>query len=284
MKESSTIERSFIDRFRVEDLAITSGKLKPWLEGDFGRHLASCERQLFQHHFADLPGYRFMRLGLAEDPETLNCFSHIQRISLHPSELEGAHGALANYTELPLMSETIDVLLLQHALEFSLSPKATLFEASRVVTPGGHLLLCMFNPFGPMGIAKFPMQLFTSKPQYRFHNLRLGRIRDWLSLLNFHVEQIEHGAYNLPLVYKAEGRQADHHSRLEKACEKIRLPMGNFYMIHAIKRVTRGIRNPGSQWRAATTKTYKVAEGLKEGLSEGLNSSKIEKQAASKKL
>ena len=282
--KSSTIERSLIDRFRVDDLASTSAELAPWLKSDFGRYLTSCERQLFQRHFADLPGYRFMRLGLGEDPETINCFNHIQRISLHPSELDGAHGALANYIELPLMSETIDVMLLHHALEFSLSPKAVLFEASRVVTPGGHLLLCMFNPFGPMGAAKFPMQLLTSRPQYRFHNLRLGRIRDWLSLLNFHVEQIEHGAYNLPLGYQGKSPQTEHPSRWEKACEKVRLPMGNFYMIHAVKRVARGIGNPGSRWRAATTKTYKVAEGLKEGLSEGLNSSSsLEKQSANNK-
>ena len=276
VKKSSTTERSFIDRFSVEDLASTSAGLVPWLKSDFGRYLASCERQLLQRHFADLPGYRFMRLGLGEDPETINCFNHIQRISLHPSELDGAHSALANYIELPLMSETIDVMLLQHALEFSLSPKAVLFEASRVVTPGGHLLLCLFNPFGPMGVAKFPMQLLTSRPQYRFHNLRLGRIRDWLSLLNFHVEQIEHGAYNLPLGYSSQGRQAGYRSRFENAFKKVRLPIGNFYMIHAVKRVARGIGNPGSRWQAATTKTYKVAEGLK-------SSSSLEKQSANNK-
>ena len=163
-------------------------------------------------------------------------------------------------------------------------PKRHCLKPAGSLPPGGHLLLCMFNPFGPMGIAKFPMQLLTSKPQYRFHNLRLGRIRDWLSLLNFHVEQIEHGAYNLPLAYKAEGRQADHHSRLEKACEKIRLPMGNFYMIHAIKRVTRGIGNPSSRWRAATTKSYRVAEGLQEGITKGLESSTLKKKSVNNQV
>ena len=161
------------------------------------------------------------------------------------------------------MSETIDVMLLQHALEFSHTPRGVLAEASRVVTPGGHLLLCMFNPYGPMGMAKFPMQLCSDKPQFKFHNLRLGRLTDWLSLLNFHVEQIDHGAYNLPFLKPVENPQNADTNRWEKACEKIRLPMGNFYMIHAVKRAPRGIRDPGKAWRAATTKSYRVSEGLK---------------------
>ncbi|MDG1818630.1 MAG: methyltransferase domain-containing protein [Porticoccaceae bacterium] len=247
---TSNIGQNLADRFKVEDIASTSVNLRPWLDSDFGRYLQACERQVFEDHFAELPGYRFMRLGLSEDPQTLDCFKHIHRFSLHPSELGGDHAALANYTELPLMSESVDVMLLHHALEFSLSPKAVLAEASRVVMPGGHLLLCLFNPYGPMGMAKFPMQLCSEKPQFRFHNLRLGRLTDWLSLLNFHVERIEHGAYNLPLRYSAKDRSvesplSEKDSQWEKVCKKARLPMGNFYMIHAVKRVSRGIRNTG---------------------------------------
>lgn len=263
LKLISHAGQNLLNRFKVRDLASTSPNLKHWLESDFGRYIQARERQVFQDNFSDLPGYRFMRLGLSEDVETLNCFKHIHRFSLHPTEINGTHGALANYIELPLMSETIDLMLLHHALEFSYSPKAVLAEASRVVVPGGHLLLCLFNPYGPMGSAKFPMQLCSSKSQFRFHNLRLGRLRDWLSLLNFHVEQIEHGAYNLPLGYSSTEQQIASESRWEKACKKIHLPMGNFYMIHAVKRVPRGISRPGRVWRTATHKSYKVAQGMK---------------------
>ena len=51
------------------------------------------------------------------------------------------------------MSETIDVMLLHHALEFSTSPKAVLAEAGRVVMPGGHLILCMLQSLWPHGSA-----------------------------------------------------------------------------------------------------------------------------------
>ena len=263
LKHISNAAQSFVDRFKVEDLAGTSADLKLWLQSDFGRYLQAQELEVLQRHFADLPGYRCLRLGLSENIQALNCFKHIHSLSMHPAELNGAHGALANYSELPLMSETIDVMLLQHALEFSQTPRAVLGEASRVVMPGGHLLLCLFNPFGPMGVAKFPMQLFSDKPQFRFHNLRLGRLTDWLSLLNFHVEQIEHGAYTLPLGVAADDQQHTDKSAWEKTCEKIRAPMSNFYMIHAVKRVRRGVPGSGKAWRPATTKSYRVTESLK---------------------
>ena len=251
--------QSLRERLQVKDLENTAPALRHWLQSDFGRYLQVRERRVIEEHFSQLPGYRLMRLGLTSDPETLDCFNHIHRFSMHPNELEGAHSALSTFVELPLMSETIDVLLLQHALEFSRSPKAVLAEASRVVMPGVHILLCAFNPYGPMGMAKFSMQLCFGHAQYSFHNLRLGRVIDWLSLLNFHVMAVEHGAYNVPLNYP---HLIYHDSRWEKVCQKARLPMGNFYMIHAIKRVPRGIINPAKSLRAAVT-GYRVTQGLK---------------------
>jgi SAM-dependent methyltransferase len=254
LKLISNAAQNIVDCFKVEDLASTSADLRLWLQSDFGRYLQARELETLKQHYSNLPGYRFLRLGLSEDIEALNCFKHIHRLSLHPSEYSGAHGALANYIELPLMSETIDVMLLHHALEFSQSPRAVLAEASRVITPGGHLLLCIFNPYGPMGMAKFPMQLVAAKPQFRFHNLRLGRLTDWLSLLNFHVDRIQRGAYNWPLGSLPMGQARIDKTRWEKISEKIQSPMANFYMIHSVKRVPRGTRDSGKVWRAATTK------------------------------
>ena len=201
-----------------------------------------------------------LRLGLSQDAETLECFDHIHRFSMHPSELKGGHAAISNYMELPLMSDTIDVMLLHHALEFSASPKAVLTEASRVVMPGGHLILCMLNPYGPMGLLKFPMQLFSKQPQYRFHNLRMSRIMDWLSLLNFHVVQIEHGAYNPPLISSCWVEQD---SRWERVCQKIRFTLGNIYMIHAVKRVPRSTTATTSAWKRAINDSYRSSNVIK---------------------
>ena len=254
---------SLFNRLKVKELGSSTEEIRRWLDSDFGRYLLRHERRVLREKFPQLPGYRMLRLGLSDDIETLDSFNHIHRFSLHPSELNASHAAISSYMELPLMSATIDVMLLHHALEFSISPKAVLAEASRVVMPGGSLILCMFNPYGPMGIAKYPMQLCTKQAQFSFHNLRMARVIDWLSLLNFHVVQIEHGGYHLPL-NSPDWVERDSH--WERACQKIRFPLGNFYMIHAVKRVPRGITGPARPWKAAARNGYRATNGVKRAI------------------
>jgi len=76
---------------------------------------------------------------------------------------------------------------------------------------------------------------------------------DWLSLLNFQVLEIDHGAYNFPL-NRPGWSQTD--SRWEKIAQKIRFPLGNFYMIHAVKRELRGIGTRANLWRPAANNGY----------------------------
>ena len=265
-----------LNRLKVNELATASADLRRWLESDFGRYLLRRERHILRQTLPKLPGYRLLRLGLSEDAETLDCFDHIHRFSMHPSEFKAGHGAISNYTDLPLMSETIDAMVLHHALEFSSSPRAVLAEASRVVVPGGHLVLCMLNPLGPMGLLKFPMQLFSKQAQYRFHNLRMSRLIDWLSLLNFHVVEIEHGAYNPPL---NSPRWVEHETPWERVCEKIRFPLGNIYMIHAVKRVPRGSKTTAPVWKRATNNGYGASSGIKLAPHSGNSGNRANNQA-----
>jgi SAM-dependent methyltransferase len=248
------------DRLKIEDMAITANRLEHWLNSDFGRYLLHQESQLLQRKYSHLPGYRLMHLGLGPHQQTLDTFKQLHRFYIHANADSPAAplSAASNYAQLPLPSEVIDVALVQHAVEYSVSPKAVLAEVSRVVAPGGHLLLCLFNPYGPRGLIKFPMQLFSGRPDYRFHNLRKGRVIDWLSLLNFQVLEIDHGAYSLPL-NRPEWTQADTH--WEKIAQKIRFPLGNFYMIHAVKRELRGIGTRAHLWRPAATNGYSSGGG-----------------------
>jgi len=244
-----------LDRLKVEDLAVTANRLETWLNSDFGHYLLHQETQLLERKYSHLPGYRLMHLGLGPNQQTLDCFKQLHRFYIHANADSAAPqlSLASNYAQLPLPSEVIDVALVQHAAEYSVSPKAVLAEVSRVVAPGGHLLLCLFNPYGPRGLLKFPMQLLSGQPDYRFHNLRKGRVIDWLSLLNFQVLDIDHGAYNLPL-NRPDWMQAD--TSWEKFAQKIRFPLGNFYMIHAVKRELRGIGTRTHLWRPAATNGY----------------------------
>jgi SAM-dependent methyltransferase len=245
-RQISNFKERFLQRFRVVDLTDSAKHLREWYESDLGAYINAYENRFMCEYFSQLPGYRLLRLGLTEDPESTNNFGQLHRFSLHPTEVHRSHAAICNYDELPIPSGVIDVTLLQHSLEFSASPKAVLSEACRVTAPGGHLLLFVFNPFGVHGIKKFPMQLLTTKIQYRFHNLRSGRVVDWLSLLGFEVVATQYGAHRF---FGKPSVAVMATSKYERWCEKLNLPFGNIYIIHAVKREVQGVTRKKHIWR-----------------------------------
>jgi SAM-dependent methyltransferase len=282
-------EKRVLERFSIKGLKATGEKLSLWSKTDFGSYVLAAERDLIAEKYSALPGYRVMHLGLTADRRSADEFSQIHRFNFqaHTDHCGAGISAVADLTELPLPSDVVDVVLLQHTLEFSESPQSVLAEVCRTITPGGHLIVCVLDPFGPMGVAKLPMQLLTDSPQYRFHSLRAGRLLDWLTLLNFEVDAINHGAHQLPFAYRVAASQmleGPEKLRLgdswDRGCQRIGLPFGNFYMIHAVKRVSRMIGNPPRSWKAAARGRLSVST------SQSLGSTKksINKHSAEHKL
>ena len=249
LERMKTVKESLTKRTKVVDLALSADLLNLWYQTEFGHYIKERELRVIADRFSQLPGYRLLRLGITSDPDSLECFSQLHRFSLHPSEGNGSHAALCDFIELPIPSGVIDVILMQHVLEFSVAPKAVLSEASRVIMPGGHLLLFVFNPFGVHGVVKFPLQLFGQKAQYRFHSLRLGRVMDWLSLLSFEALGIYHVAHG---AFGRFSKSTGGVSRWEHWCQKVNLPFGNVYVIHGVKRETQVINQKTNNWQKQT--------------------------------
>lgn len=244
-KSIKSLRKSVSKRFEIADLAWSAGPLKGWFESDFGAYIKAFERRTMGALYSQLPGYRLLSLGVPADSQLADNFAQLHRFSVYPAESDGLHAAICNYDQLPIPSGVVDVVLLQHSLEFSASPKAVLAEVGRVVMPGGHLLLCVFNPYGFFGGLKWFMQLFFNRPQYRFHNLRCNRLSDWLSLLSFQVLDVHYGAFN-PMG-KAHPEGADL-AAWDDWCERANLPCGNVYIIHAVKRERQGIGRRSVKW------------------------------------
>jgi SAM-dependent methyltransferase len=99
---------------------------------------------------------------------------------------------------LPFDSKSVDVALLPHTLDFCRNPHQVLREVNRVLSPEGHVVIIGFNPLSLWGMRR----LFTRKPRrapWCANFIRLARIKDWLSLLEF---EFTHGVmlyYRPPL-------------------------------------------------------------------------------------
>lgn len=87
---------------------------------------------------------------------------------------------------LPIQTESVDLVILPHILEFDARRFQTLREVNRVLKPGGELIMLNFNPFSLSVRFQF---LWDRKlaDSWRAHFITKARVLDWLKLMNFEV-------------------------------------------------------------------------------------------------
>ncbi|WIO75594.1 methyltransferase domain-containing protein [Porticoccaceae bacterium LTM1] len=235
MHQRFNLRKKLANKFRPEPIETVQGALEMWFRSPAGHYLLEKERK----HIAKLPklpGYQIMELGLSPKFGLLDEFDHLHRFSITPASGRGG-SAVSNFEELPLPSDIVDCAVLHHALEFSPKPHRVLNEAARVVAPGGHLVLFVFNPFSLLGVTKWPGWSFSDYPLFRHHGLRVGRLVDWLRLLHFKTIDVKRGGLG-PI-------KDDSFSICQRWGYGLGLPFGLYYTIVARKNVARPITRNG---------------------------------------
>jgi SAM-dependent methyltransferase len=135
-------------------------------------------------------------------------------------------------TELPLANNSLDALVAHHSLEVSDDPRTALRECARVLSGGGRLVVCAFNPLSIWGLR-------TSYGRFRddvFSGMKLIsplRLLDWLAVLGFDCEPINYVAYNLPL--DRTPSEATLWRRSRDYLARHQLPIGGAYVVSAVK-------------------------------------------------
>src|SRR5205814_9709268 len=88
--------------------------------------------------------------------------------------------------ELPLATQSIDLVLLPHVLEFAEEPHRILREVDRVMMPEGRLIIVGFNPWTLWGLRSAMGPSRDAFP-WNGHLVSLLRVKDWLALLGVDV-------------------------------------------------------------------------------------------------
>jgi SAM-dependent methyltransferase len=205
-----------------------------WFQTPLGQFLLQQERLQLQHLLKRRFGYHLLQLGCAETLlHDLSPMGH--RFSFCPhADTATIHTACARGEALPLASESVDQVLLHHALDFSGDRHQLLREAARVLIAGGSLVIIGFNPFSTWGLrAALPGRLIRRSP-WNATPLGTHRLTDWLKLLDFQVEHVRYGAYALPVNSESCIRWS---SWLAPFASRLNWPTGGFYVIQARKQV-----------------------------------------------
>ena len=87
---------------------------------------------------------------------------------------------------LPIQSETMDLVILPHLLEFDAHRFQTMREIERVLKPGGEVIIINFNSLSIWVQLQFLWNKKMSK-SWRGHFINRSRVADWLKLLGFEI-------------------------------------------------------------------------------------------------
>lgn len=211
-------------------------RLRQWFSSPAGQQLLAQEAALLAEPLQDCFGYSELRLGLL--PESLpQAESRVQSsITLGWSDMPRQGRGLdicCTPTDLPIASESQDLVLLHHLLEFIDRPHQLLREIERVLVPRGRIMILGFNPWSLWGLRNTISNL-RSNSAWHSQLLALRRLGDWLQLLGFDIEAPRYTAHRLPMNTPNWFPSALLDSYLPEALAE-RLPFGSVYLLSAVK-------------------------------------------------
>lgn len=190
---------------QCDELTDTWPLLQTWYRTELGKELAAQEAATLAETLPNLFGYHLLQLGRLSDENWLQSsrISHCAVMDFQPPLVHEDQRRLFGIPEqLPISSDSMDVLVLPHVLEFSHHPHAILREAERVLIAEGHLVMLVFNPRSIWLVWRWLFG-WRRKIPWCARFLSTTRIRDWMELLGFEVVSIQGYFYRPPLQSKS---------------------------------------------------------------------------------
>jgi len=226
-----------IERLRGDLLADRKEGLDEWLRQLPGSALRDAESHCLQQLLEQLIGYYLVRVD-AGDWGPLSLESGRIRMQVEIARdgvLDGRSGSIQAAAErLPIATDSVDVVLLQHTLDFCRDPHQVLREAERILIPEGKLIVIGFNPWGVWGLWRLFRRYSGGAPwQARFLSRR--RLHDWLALLGFDLSRSRLLFYRPPLRQRWLLQRLGF---LEQVGPKWHLPLAAVQVFLAVKRVS----------------------------------------------
>lgn len=214
-------------------------QLRDWLSQPLGQALQQREQEVVRQMLPGLFGYHLLQLGEGLDTGLLTESRIPHRMVLleepatAPQQYSGVEYLHGSASQLPLASDSLDMVILSHRMEFESHPHQVLREAERVLIPEGHLLITGFNPLSQFGLRRL-LQGWRDEAPWSGHFYTPLRLKDWLSLLGFDTVLLRYFFYRPPLQHTVTMAQL---GRMEEWGGRFCSPLGGAYLLLAKKRI-----------------------------------------------
>lgn len=221
-----------------------------WFATSLGQYIIEHEFRYFDQIVANIFGYNAVQLGMPRYD-----FLRANRMPLRFSASYDSSAALRTCVEhLPIPSDTIDLAVIPHVLEFRSNPHQILREIHRVLIPEGHVVISGFNPISLWGLQ---CHFSSNRGEFPWSGdfIAISRVKDWLKLLNFEMKGGKLCCYAPPFTNENWRRRFKF---MEDAGDRWWPISGGVYFLHAIKH-KHGMRLIKPNWKTSLTSRRKIA-------------------------
>ena len=197
------LKKTFQQRQLVRDEIKIWQQFQLWYSSPLGRRLAQSEKLILDESLPDLFGYFLLQCGCPEIKAETGAGKWLKssRVSTQiclDYDINQGVNCQTNLAHLPVKSDSIDIIILPHVLDFSIEPHQVLREAERVLIAEGHIVILGFNPWSVWNIVRLFL-FWTKQAPWNARFLAASRVMDWLALLGFDVVQCKGYFYQPPV-------------------------------------------------------------------------------------
>ena len=174
-------------------------RMDHWVYHPHGRYLLEAERKalasLLPHYF----GYHLLQLGgpLHFDLLESSLINHHIRLADEIAPGFSGSSVEADFTELPFLPDSIDLVVMPHTLDRLADPQALLKSVYDVLIPEGHVIILGYNAWSFWRLAKIFRRHDVLLQRAQFHGA--GQVRRWLHHAGFQIVYHNSVAHRPPI-------------------------------------------------------------------------------------
>lgn len=178
--------------------ALDEHEIRAWFRSTYGGAWFSLEKRQYQRAMATVFGCRLLQVGdWGQGDELLRSSRLLQHWVIGLVDGLGAD-AVTDGTALPVLSRSVDAVVLPHALELVPDPDALLRESERVLADHGHLLITGFNPLSTWGAKRVVKSRAGGQFPWNMRPLTLWRLRLLLRSYGFQIVRVNRYGLGFP--------------------------------------------------------------------------------------